>query len=220
MSDATVRPVQVWLVEDNRLYRTSISRLIEQTPDLQCAIATDSCEGALAAIDNGMLPDIVLMDIGLPGIDGIEGTRRIKSLCPASRLIMLTVHEESDNVFEAICAGASGYLLKPSRGDEIVEAIRQVGDGAAPINAYIAAKMLDLFAKLSPPAPPPDDYGLTPREREVLQHLVDGLTMRQAAERLEISYHTVDAHIRNIYEKLHVRSRSRAVAKAVEENLV
>ena len=212
--------VSVWLVEDNDLLRESIALAINETDAIGCPIAARSCEEALAALAEDPPPDIVLMDIGLPGIDGIEATRRTRSLSPATRVIMLTVHEESDRIFEAICAGASGYLLKPSSTAQIVEAIQQVQRGAAPINGFIARKMLDMFARLPPLSPPEDDYGLTSREREILQRLVDGLTMQQISERLHVSYHTVDTHMRNIYEKLHVHSRTGAVAKALKERLL
>lgn len=211
-------PVSIWVVEDNRLYRQGLAAAIDQTVGMRCALAAGSCEEALAALDAGLVPDIVLMDIGLPGLDGIEGTRRIRSLAPACRVIMLTVHEEDEKIFQAVCAGASGYLLKPATARRIVEAIGEVARGAAPINGYIAAKVLGMFARLPPPSG--DGYHLTEREREILQLLVDGLTMRQLAERLTVSYHTIDTHLRNIYDKLHVRSRSGAVAKAVRERLV
>jgi DNA-binding NarL/FixJ family response regulator len=211
---------RVWLVEDNELYRRSLADLLGVADDLDCALAVGSCEEALAGLDAGEIPDIVFMDIGLPGMNGIEGTRRIRSLSPTSRVVMLTVHEEDDKVFEAICAGASGYLLKSAPADRIVEAVRQVVRGDAPINGQIASKMLRLFAGLAPREPATAGYGLSPREREILQHLVDGMTMKQIARRLGVSYHTVTTHVRNIYEKLHVHSRSGAVSKAIREGLV
>lgn len=207
----------VWLVEDNRMFRRAIAAVIEAENDLRCSLVAASCEEAISALDDGGLPDVVLLDIGLPGMDGIEGAREIRSRCPTARLIMLTVHEEDEKVFRAICAGASGYLLKPSGGDEIVGAIRDVISGGAPVNAYIARKVLERFADLAAPGA---DYGLTEREGEILRLLVDGLLLKQIAGRLEISYHTVDAHVRNVYDKLHVRSRSDAVVKAVKERLV
>lgn len=213
-------PTQVWLVEDNDLYRRSLADLLSAAGDLACPLSVGSCEEALAALDAGEVPDLVFMDIGLPGMSGIEGTRRIRSLSPASRVVMLTVHEEDDKVFEAICAGASGYLLKSASADRIVEAVRQVVRGAAPINGQIATKMLRLFSGLAPREPTPDEHGLSPREREILQHLVDGMTMKQIAGRLGVSYHTVTTHVRNIYEKLHVHSRGGAVSKAIREGLV
>jgi len=210
----------VWLIEDKSILRRNLAALIDQQDDMCCPVAVASCEEMLAALDQGLEPDLVLMDIGLPGISGIEGTRRLRSLTPSARVIILTIHEEDEKVFEAVCAGASGYLLKPTPPDGIVDAIRQVQCGAAPINSYIAKKMLGLFARLAPPKAPSEDYKLTRREKEILELLVEGFTMRQIAERLHVSYHTVDNHIRNIYEKLHVHSRSGAVAKAIKERLL
>ena len=217
---AVTDTVDVWVVEDQRMLRRALASLLGETPDLRCSLAVDSCEDAIAAIEDGMTPDIVLMDIGLPGMSGIEGTRAIRSLAPTTRVIMLTVHEDNDRIFDAICAGASGYLLKPSSTEQIVEAVRQVRAGAAPINATIARKLLTLFTRLAAPRSAAEEYGLTAREREILQLLVEGMTIAQIAERLVVSYHTIDTHIRNIYAKLHVRNRSGAVAKAVQERLI
>lgn len=210
----------VWVVEDQRMFRRALVTLLGETTDMHCGFDSESCEEVIEAIEDGMIPDIVLMDIGLPGMDGIEGTRAIRSLSPTTRVIMLTVHEDNEKIFDAICAGASGYLLKPASTDQIIDAVRQVRQGGAPINAYIASKLLSLFARLAPPRSGAEQYGLTAREREILQLLVDGLTMPQIAEKLIVSYYTVDAHIRNIYAKLHVRTRGGAVAKAVKERLI
>jgi len=208
--------LSVWIVEDGELFRETVAGAIDAEPGLSCPLAVTSCEQALTALQNSAVPDIVLMDIGLPGMSGIEGVRRVRERSPETRVIMLTVHEEEGNVFEAICAGASGYLVKPAPVEEIIKAIREVAAGAAPINAYIAAKVLAKFGELMTPR---GDYGLSDRERQILELLVEGLVMKQVAARLDISYHTVDTHIRNIYEKLHVRSRAEAVAKAVRERL-
>lgn len=215
-TDATV----VWLVEDNRMLRQNLTSVINGERDMNCPVSVGSVEEMLGSIEEGHAPDIVLMDLGLPGLSGVEGIRRLRSLVPAARAVVLTVHEERQNVFDAICAGASGYLLKPSNPDGVIEAIRQVRAGGAPINAYIAQKMLGMFAKLAPPSDPEHDYHLTTREREILELLVDGLSMQQIADRLHRSYHTIDNHLRNIYEKLHVHSRASAVAKAVRERLI
>jgi DNA-binding NarL/FixJ family response regulator len=213
-------PIAVWVVEDNDLFRRSLAELVNNSDGMRCPVAVDTCEEALAALDEGLLPDLVLMDIGLPGISGIEGARQIRSFSPTTRIIMLTVHEEDEKIFEALCAGASGYLLKPMRADDIVAAIRQVQAGAAPMNAYIARRVLDMFKHLASSRAPAPDYGLTPREKEILQLLVDGLSMKQVAAQLDVSYHTIDTHQRNIYDKLHVRSRGSAVAKALKEKLL
>lgn len=213
-------PLDIWLVEDNEIYRDSIVGLLESSSDIRCGLSASSCEAAIEALEARTPPDIVLMDIGLPGMSGIEGTREIRALAPSTRVLMLTVHEERENVFKAISVGATGYLLKSSRGDEILTAIRQVADGAAPINAYIARKMLDLFQATARAAGTSAGYRLTEREREVLELLVDGLILKQIAARLDVSFHTVDTHVRNIYEKLHVNSRGKAVAKALREGLL
>ncbi len=209
--------VSVWLVEDHGLYRRTIAELIEITPGVCCPVAVSSWEQALDVLELHPPPGIVLMDLGLPGKSGIDGIRDLSRRHPETRVIVLTVHEEDHKVFAAICAGASGYLLKSSGTKAILEAMRAVERGAAPINSYIARKVLDRFAEL---AKPPGDYGLTEREREILHWMVDGMLMKQIAARLEVSYHTIDSHIRNIYGKLHVSSRSGAIAKALREGLV
>ena len=210
----------VWVVEDQRLYRRAIASVLDDAEGMRCPLAVETAEEALAALEVEEPPDIVLMDIGLPGMSGIDATRAVRSASPTTRVIMLTVHEENEKIFDAVCAGATGYLLKPSGSDQIVDAVRQVAEGAAPINAYIARKMLTMFNRLAEPRSAEQAYGLTRRERETLQLLVEGLTVSQIADRLNVSYHTVDSHVRNIYGKLHVHSRSGAVAKAVAERLV
>lgn len=210
----------VWLVEDNDIYRESITALLSGADDIECPVSVPTCEALLKKLAAGTPPDMVLMDIGLPAMDGIEGTRQIRSLAPATRVIMLTVHDERDNIFQAIAAGATGYLLKSARGEEILEAVRAVSQGAAPVNGYIARKMLNIFSGMAKSTSSSQDYQLTPREREVLQLLVEGLIGKQIADRMDISFHTVDTHVRNIYEKLHVNSRGHAVAKALREGLV
>jgi DNA-binding NarL/FixJ family response regulator len=209
--------VQVWLVEDQALLRDGLEAVLDAADGLACPVAVDSVEVAEAALDAGHRPDIVLMDIGLPGKSGIEGARMVRQRVPSARVVILTVHEEDENVVAAICAGASGYLLKPTSPERVVEAVREVRGGAAPINGFIAGRVLALLAKLASPGP---DYGLTPREHETLELLVAGLTMKGVADRLGVSYHTVDTHVRNVYAKLHVRSRGSAVAKALRERIV
>jgi len=210
----------VWIVEDNRLLRQNLAELVNEQPDMECDLAVESCEELLAGLEGESVPDVVLMDLALPGMNGCEGLARLHTLSPATKAIVLTIHEEDEKVFEAICAGASGYLLKPSPPERVLEAVREVQRGAAPINGYIASKMLSMFGRLPRPKRREDEYGISPREREILQLLVRGLTMKQIAEELHLSYHTVGNHLRNIYHKLHVRSRSSAVAKALREDLL
>jgi DNA-binding NarL/FixJ family response regulator len=209
--------IDVWLVEDNDDFRSSIVELINETDSMKCERAFSSCEEAIACLQRDEVPEVVLMDIGLPGMNGVEGVKRVKTLSPSTDVIMLTVYDDDENVFRAICAGASGYLLKNAPADSILNAIGEVLKGGAPMNGAIARRVLEMFAKTSVPK---SEYGLTPREKEILQLLVDGFTMKQIAEKLFVSYHTIDTHQKNIYVKLHVHSRSGAVAKALKENLL
>jgi len=186
--------VIVWLIEDNEFYRHTIEDVLNQIDRLTCPKAFGSCEDALSALASDVPPDVVLLDIGLPGMDGIEGISRIKSITPSSHIIILTVHDDDDNVFRALSAGASGYLLKNSSKEKIIESINEVLQGGAPMNAQIAKKVLSMFTQFTTPK---DEYHLTDREREILHLLVDGNTKSRIADTLYLSYHTVDNHIRN-----------------------
>lgn len=211
------QPVTLWVIEDNDKYGDTIAALLDGTEGMRCAHAFRSCEKALEALENEFAPEVVLMDIGLPGISGIEGLRRLKGISPATELIMLTVFDDEKKIFDSICAGASGYLLKSARPEDIIGAVRQVLGGGAPIDARIARKVLEMFSRLSVPV---GEYGLTGREKEILRLIVDGLTAKGIAERLFLSFRTVDTHVKNIYAKLQVHSRSGAVAKAFKERLL
>jgi DNA-binding NarL/FixJ family response regulator len=207
----------VWIVEDDRHFRASVETLLGETEDITCTAAFEACEDALADAEARGGPDVVLLDIELPGMSGLHGIQRLKQLSPTTHVVMLTVHEDNDKIFRAICAGASGYLLKPSSAEQIVRAVRATRQGGAPINPQIASKVLGMFADM---AVPKGDYDLTDREREVLQELAEGKTTQRIADEMDRSYHTVDMHVRNIYTKLHVHSRSGAVAKALKERLI
>ncbi len=216
-----IRSTTVWVVEDQTILRESLVEVINSSSELHCPFAFSTCEGFVEALDLGEVPDLVLMDIGLPGMSGIEGVKRLQSLSPTSRAIIHTIHEEDEKVFDAMCAGASGYLLKPSDPAALIQALIEVERGASPINPYIARKMLKLFSRFGGPRDgDTESYGLTTREVEILQHLVAGLTLQQIADELNLSYHTVSNHVRNVYAKLHVRSRAKAVAKALKEGLI
>ena len=209
--------IDVWMVEDNSEFRSSIFELINETDSMKCTKAFSSCEEAIACLEQDEVPGVILMDIGLPGMNGVEGVKMVKVLSPSTDVIMLTIYDDDENVFRAICSGASGYLLKNAPADGILGAIREVLEGGAPMNAGIARRVLEMFAKFSNPKA---EYGLTQREKEILHLLIDGLTMMQIADKLFVSYHTIDTHLRNIYAKLHVHSRSGAVAKALKEHLI
>src|SRR5512147_637570 len=211
------RALHVWLVEDNERFRANVADLINETAGLRCDLTVSSCEEALAHLATDAAPDIVLMDIGLPGVDGIEGIRQVTAVAPSVRVIMLTVFDDSEKIFRAICAGASGYLLKSDAPDDILASLTDISRGGAPINAQIARKVLDMFAEM---AAPKGDYALTAAEKEILHLLVEGNPKKQIAHNLGVSFHTVDSHLRNIYGKLQVHSRSEAVAKALKERLL
>ncbi len=212
-------PVLVWVVEDDPLFRETVQDVVDEAPGMVCPYAFGSCEAALEAIQAQDAPNVILMDLGLPGMSGLEGIRKIRALSPITDIVVLTVHEDSDKIFQAICGGASGYLLKPSSEERIVEAVRTASGGGATINPKIARKVLSMFAQVQA-VEPKTEYGLTPREQEVLQHMVAGMTKKAMAEKLFVSFHTIDRHIRNVYAKLHVHTRGSAVAKAVREGLV
>jgi DNA-binding NarL/FixJ family response regulator len=203
--------ISVWLVEDNHTFRNTIARVLNQVPGLQCPHDFPNSEDALEMLAAGTVPDVVLVDVELPGMNGIEAVRRIKSMSPASRIIMLTVFDDHDKIFKAICAGASGYLLKT-----IVESIHEVYAGGAPMTPRVARSVLEMFGRLMVPA---HDYGLTAREQMILELMTQGLIKKEVADQLSLSYHTVDTHLRNIYAKLHVNTRGGAVAKALKERL-
>src|SRR5688572_8719375 len=162
----TERVISVWLVEDNHTFRNAIARVLNQVGDLECPCHFSNSEDALELLATGVVPDVVLVDVELPGLDGIEAVRRIKGISPATRIIMLTVFDDHDKIFKAICAGASGYLLKTSPVEKIVESIRDVFAGGAPMTPRVAHSVLDMFSRLLVPQ---RDYGLTPREQKILE---------------------------------------------------
>lgn len=208
---------EVWIIEDNEVFRTMSARMINDTDIARCTRTFSTCEDALASLRSEPAPRIVISDVGLPGMNGIEGIRRIKEISPSIHVIILTVYDDAQKVFDAICAGASGYLLKNSLGGTLVGALEDVLQGGSPMNPKVARMVLDQFSRLA--SGPKKDYGLTDREKETLEMMANGLIMKQIAEKLSISYHTVNSHLRNIYEKLHVNTRGAAVAKALKENL-
>ena len=218
MPPKTPSNITVWLIEDNRTFRDTVSRVIEKADDMTCPFTFPSCETALSALGRESAPDVILLDVGLPGMSGIEGITRIKELSPGTHAIILTVFDNKEKVVRAICAGASGYLLKTSPVKEITAGIRDVMNGGAPMNGRIAKMVLRMFSKVVPQ--PNGNYDLTERERDILRLLVEGLLKKEIAHRLDISFHTVDSHLRNIYTKLHVNSQTGAVAKALREGHV
>jgi DNA-binding NarL/FixJ family response regulator len=211
------KTINVIIIEDERDIREGLGMLINYTDGFQCSGKYGSVEDALAALRR-RAPDIVLSDIGLPGMDGIEGVRRIKEMYPQMTILMLSVYEDNERIFEALCAGASGYLLKKTPPAKIVESLREAVSGGAPMSPEVARKVITLFRDFSPP--PKVDYDLSPHEIRLLKLLVEGHSYKTAAARLNVTTNTISFHLKNIYEKLQVHSKSEAVAKALQHRLI
>jgi DNA-binding NarL/FixJ family response regulator len=207
----------IWIIEDNAAFRSATLRALRHDSNFKQVCAYENCEDALESLNRGKRPNIILMDIGLPGIDGIEGIRRIKAVASEVNIVLLTVFDDAERIFRAICAGASGYLLKSEPMQRVVEAVHQVMTGGSPMNPQVARKVLQMFTKLDTPE---KDYGINERERLVLLLMVDGLAKKQIADRLHLNQHTVDYVIRCIYQKLHVHCLAAAVSLAVKEKLL
>ena len=210
--------IDVIIIEDNELLRDSLKEAINKSGQTSCRNSFGSGEAALDLIEKEeLVPDIILLDIGLPGINGIELIPELKKLSPSSKILIITVHDDDENVFNAICAGAAGYLLKDLSAEKIVSSIIEVMNGGAPMNSHIAKKVLSMFRDQNVKS---NGYSLSEREKEILGQLVEGLSKKQIAEKIFLSHHTVDSHLRNIYAKLEVHSRSSAISKAIKEKLL
>ncbi|MBK7107245.1 MAG: response regulator transcription factor [Ignavibacteriae bacterium] len=209
--------IRVWLIEDNEAYSKTISNLINKSDGMKCSHIFTMCEDSVKENYQNELPDVILLDIGLPGINGIKCIEKIKNISDEIYIIILTVYDDNEKLFDALCAGASGYLLKDSSPEKIIASIKEVLLGGAPMNMSIANKVLKMFTQFKPKK---NDYGLTEREIEILQFLVDGFTKQQISEKLFLSFHTVNTHIKNIYNKLHVHSKSGVVTKVFKENII
>jgi DNA-binding NarL/FixJ family response regulator len=208
--------IRVAIVEDDALIRQGLADLIDGTEGFCCTSTFFSMEQALAQIDRNP-PDIVLVDIGLPEMSGIEGIRRLKQRFPRMLFLVLTVYEDDDRIFDALCAGACGYLLKKTPSDRLLESIRDAMQGGSPISPEVAHHVIQLFQQLQPDQ---EFERLTPYEVRVLKLLAEGNSYMNASAKLGISVNTIRFHIRNIYEKLHVHSKSEAVAKALRNRLI
>ncbi len=213
----TAVPLSVWLIEDNQNFRSTLARVVNGMAGMKCSQQFSNAEDALEALDAGGVPDVVLLDVGLPGLNGIDAIKQIKSISPTTRIIMLTVFDDHEKVFNAVCAGASGYLLKPSNTATIVRSIKEAISGGAPMTPQVAKSVLDMLSGRTAPKPV---QILTNREQSVLRLMAQGQGMKGIAEELDLSYHTVDSHLRNIYAKLHVHTSTAAVAKAVKDGLL
>ena len=203
-------PISVSIVEDNDKLRATLARVINRADGFRCVSDYANAEDALKDLPQAR-PEVVLMDINLPGMNGVQCVRQLKALLPEIQVMMLTVYEDTENIFNALAAGASGYMLKRTSSKELLEAVQDVQRGGSPMTMHIARKVVQSFQHTSSTAPPTEN--LSEREQQVLDCLSQGLMYKEIAEKLGISYETVHTYIRRIYEKLQVRTRTEAVAK-------
>ena len=206
-------PLRVAIVEDGPRWRANIEMLLRETEGLECVGSYPSGEAAVAELPKRRA-QVVLMDINLPRMSGVECTRQLRALLPEIQIVMLTVYDDSDRIFQALQMGANGYLLKRASADEILQAIQDVHRGGAPMSAYIARKVVQSFQQPAPSARP--DEALSKRENEVLGYVSRGYSDKEVAEALGLTAATVRSYLKSIYSKLHVHSRTQAIAKAAK----
>lgn len=204
--------IHVAIVEDDHDIRRTLALIIDGTPGFSCQFDYTDCESAIPEILK-YKPDVVLMDINLPGMTGIEGVKKLKEKMPDLDIIMLTIQVDDHSIFESICAGATGYMIKSTPPANLLQAIQEVHAGGAPMSANIARKVLGSFRRSS-------QSPLSERETEILRHVCEGQNYKGIADKLFVSGHTVRSHIKNIYRKLHVNSRAEAVKKAIRDKLI
>lgn len=209
--------IKVAIVEDQRDIREGLATMLRFTGGYVCTGSYRSMEEALEKIKSDV-PDVALVDIGLPGMNGIEGIHHLKERYPKMLLLILTIYEDDEYIFDALCAGACGYLLKKTSPARLIESLREAADGGAPMSPEVASRVIRLFRTIRPPERA--DYHLTPHETRLLKLLIEGHNYKTAAAEVGVSVTTVAFHMRNIYEKLQVHSKSEAVAKALRNRLV
>ena len=209
--------IKVAIIEDHHKFREALEFLLNHTPGYQCVGSFRSMEEALEKIRFN-LPDVTLVDIGLPGMSGVEGVRILKEEHPSLLLLMNTVYDDDERIFQALCAGASGYLLKKTPPARLLESLQEAIAGGAPMSPEVARRVLALFREIRPPKH--EDYQLTPHELRLLKLLTEGHSYKTAATQLGVTVKTISFHLQKIYEKLQVHSKSEAVAKALRNRLV
>jgi len=214
---ASERIATVATIEDRREMREALAILIDATPGFRCSGRFRSMEEALQAFPRET-PDVALCDIDLPGMSGIEGMRLLKERYPSMLILMLTVYDDDERIFQALCAGACGYLLKNTPPARLLECLREAVDGGAPMSPEVASRVVSLFRHFRPPEKA--EYDLTPHETRLLKLMVEGHNYKSAAAELKVTVHTISFHMRRIYDKLQVHSKSEAVAKALRSRLL
>ncbi len=212
MNTMSQKKIQVGIIEDDQLIREGFNQLINAEANCECIVTYGDCESAIKDIENHLL-DVLLVDIELPGISGIEGIPKIKQIQPNLNIIVITVHENDDLVFEALCAGATGYLTKNISPSKLIESILDAHTGGAPMSTKIARMVVSSFQKNL-------DSPLTKRETEVLEHLAKGKSYSTIADELFVDKETIRTHIKNIYLKLEVHSKAEAIEKALKDKLI
>lgn len=212
--------IRVAIFEDNQLFREAMQAILNGTPGYTCCGAFGDSYQLLARVERSR-PDVILMDIEMPGMNGIEATRRIVEKYPEVKILIQTVFHDHDKIFQALCAGASGYILKNDPPTKLIEAVFDVFNGGAPLSPMVAKKMLGFFSNKNVILVSPElaDYQLSDREQELLQMIVQGHDYKTIAEKAFISYETVRTHVKHIYKKLHVTSRSDAIMKAKQHGI-
>jgi DNA-binding NarL/FixJ family response regulator len=211
--------IKVLVYDDNLSRLEGLQLYINQASDMECIGTFENCENVLSEVQR-LKPDVVLMDIDMPKVDGIAGLKLIRRHCPEVMVVMQTVMEEEDKIFEAIRAGAHGYFLKRTSPEKLIDGIRNVLEGGAPMTDSVARKVLELFQKQAPHQNGTNAFNLTDRELEILRLFVKGMSYKMVAEACGITFHTVNWHCKKIYEKLHVHSATEAVIKAIEQKIV
>jgi len=211
------KAIEVAIIEDDRDIRESLAALINGTAGFRCVAKYGLMETALAGLTKEF-PDLVLTDLGLPGMSGIDGIPRLRELLPETPILVLTVYDNDDKIFAALCNGANGYLLKNTSPARLLDALQDAANGGSPMTPAIAARVIKLFRDFRPKDNA--DYRLTPQETELLKLLIEGHHKKTAAREMGISVHTVSFHLKNIYEKLQVHSKTEAVAKALREKVI